>query len=179
MKEEIARHVRHVAGARGAPALHTLDVFDGRCRSLRLWPVGLLLVACCATSGPPAGVPPAPRTYGYRLSGDLVIFELLPSQYRYVTSGSTGEWIPLEDLRLNRLALAGEFNQWSTEAWPMTRSGPWWVAVRRRSEVGSGHSQFKFVVNDRFWVEPPEAAANRASVTPGSRNANLVLEASP
>ena len=139
--------------------------------------LAILLAGGCATSGGVHPSTPVPREYGYLLSGTNVVFSFRASDYPELTSGATGEWIPIGDVRINRVSVAGEFNRWSTEAMAMARSGEYWVATRPISEFESSRSlQFKFVINGRYWAEPPPDALNRAFTTGGTKIANLVLQ---
>src|SRR5206468_13051441 len=119
---------------------------------------------------------PAPRVYGYSLSGDRVVFAFRPEEYEFVTTNGTGEWIRMDDLRVTRVAVSGEFNRWSNDNCPLARSGGEWVAERPVSEFDAARPQrFKFIVNGKFWAEPPLDALNRLPISDGSRVANLVL----
>ena len=145
-------------------------------RSWWLLPLALGLAGCAGT-GPRAATPTRPRAFGYHFSGDNIVFDFRPRDYTYVTSGETGEWIRLSDLRIVSVAVGGEFNRWSVDRWPLTRSGEWWVASRPIHDLDSGRRQlFKFVINGRFWAEPPAGASNRVLAGDGSRVANLSLE---
>ena len=139
--------------------------------------LAVLLTGGCATSGGVLQSTPVPHEYGYLLSGTNVVFSFRAADYPELTSGATGEWLPIGDVRINRVSVAGEFNRWSTEALPMARSGGYWVATRPITEFESSRPlQFKFVINGRFWAEPPPDALNRAVTTDGNKVANLVLQ---
>ena len=146
-------------------------------RAAAIWIVIAAMAAGCATTGAPPRTPPGPRVVGYTLTGDRVVFAFRAADYESVSTGTGGDWMPMTDLRIHRVAVAGEFNRWSTDAWPMARAGEWWIASHAITELESTRAlQFKFVVNGRYWAEPPADAANRATVTDGGRNANLVLQ---
>src|SRR6185436_18086979 len=90
-------------------------------------------------------------------------------------NAQTHEELPLGDIRINRVSVGGEFNRWSTDVWPMARSGDTWVTTRPITEFeASRELKFKFVINGRYWAEPPADAQNRA-LAPGNA-ANLVLK---
>ena len=74
------------------------------------------------------------------------------------------------------MAVAGEFNRWSTTAWPMALAGGQWITTQPIADFDSERPlAFKFIVNSEYWVEPPVTALNRAT-PPGSKLANLMLE---
>ena len=52
------------------------------------------------------------------------------------------------------VSVAGDFNEWSDSANPMTRSGDAWTATLR---LAPGEYQFMYVVDGR-WIAPPDAA---------------------
>lgn len=135
---------------------------------------GIAMNGCAATKGMVAA-PRGPHVYGYTLSGSNVVFSFRTADYPTVSSGTSNDLFPIGDVRINRVSVAGEFNRWSTEAMPMTRAGEYWVAMRPITEFESSRPfQFKFVINGRFWAEPPPDALNRALAKDGV--ANLMLQ---
>jgi hypothetical protein len=108
-----------------------------------------------------------------------VVFSFNPSDYTNVTRDDTGEWLDIRGLPIDDVCVAGEFNDWSKDAWQMTkgRSGVYelsksWAAFRERQEW-----QFKFVINGFYWVEPPAEAPNRvpSGAWRENRSYNLVV----
>ena len=54
------------------------------------------------------------------------------------------------------VAVAGDFNGWSHDANPMTRTGDLWRSVVM---LAPGDYVFMYVVNGMEWLTPPNAAA--------------------
>ena len=139
--------------------------------------IGSVATSCATTGASVSRKAAEPRPYGYTLSGPNVVFAFRPEEYASVTSGATGEWVPMKELRINSVAVAGEFNRWSTDAWPLARSGEGWIATRPIAEFEQVRpQQFKFVINGRFWAEPPTTALNRITAPDETRVTNLMLQ---
>ena len=69
-----------------------------------------------------------------------------------------------------KVSVAGDFNSWSVDTHPLTRSGDVWTAVVR---LPPGEYSFMYVV-DGTWITPPGAA----EVVPdgfGGSNGRLVV----
>ena len=129
------------------------------------------------TRQPPRAVEETARVIGYRLEDGEVIFEFRTADYQGVTRGDDGLWLDLGGISIDAVAIAGEFNGWSTHAWPMSEAGDGIHELRKGIDQFSGRAtwQFKFVINDLYWVEPPENAANRVSTDQSGGPVNLVL----
>lgn len=134
---------------------------------------------------PRAAQPPATgpaRTFPtpaecYAIAGGSVRFLFDPAQFEHATSGTTGEWASLRNLRIVTVCLAGDFNGWSATGWVMRPVGPAgavYLLERRFDELGgSGRHEFKFVVNGGWWVEPGARQPNRRETGLGNQSSNL------
>lgn len=58
------------------------------------------------------------REYGYRLEGDEIVFELDLADCEVITRAD-GRCVERDDVSVESVAVAGEFDGWSTAAWPM------------------------------------------------------------
>jgi hypothetical protein len=136
---------------------------------------GLLL----AVSLPRGGGAPAPR--GYRLRADDVRFTFRPRAWAHTTLLATGDTVPMRDLRVRRVALARPGAGGALALDPMRRDEGTWELNVPRAALGAGRVVFGFVVNDRFWAEPPPAVPNRLALPgPPPRHAlTLDLPAAP
>ena len=110
--------------------------------------------------------PATPRTLGAQVRGDRVRFVFRPKQYQWTTYQGSGDSIPMRELRLRRVAVVGDFNDWNPRAWRLHEDEGKWVLSRSLRDLGSSEA-FTFVVNDRFWVQSPPEAANRAPLDRG------------
>jgi hypothetical protein len=123
---------------------------------------------------------------GYRLEGEEMVFTFDRSRYGVVTRGDNGQRVAMIDIELSersRVAVAGEFNGWSTDAWMMVLKEPGVYELRRPLEEfgGQGAWAFKFVIDGMLWVEPPSSAPNVKPTGLGGDSFNLLLwpEGSP
>jgi hypothetical protein len=130
--------------------------------------VGVLLGLCLVATGRAEDGTPGTQRYldrdlGYRFETGQVVFEFDPSDYANVTRDADGAWLTIGDVRIDAVAVAGDFNQWSKTAWPMTEVRGGVYELRRQLGAFEGRRDwsFKFVVNGSCWVEPPEGARNR------------------
>jgi hypothetical protein len=114
---------------------------------------------------------------GYSLEPEKVVFVFDVGDYGYVTVGGSGEWLELGDIEIKSVALAGEFNDWSENAWPMDKDSEGRHRLTKDVDTFRGQDewQFKFVINERFWVEPPSDATNSVPTGLGNNSQNLVL----
>ena len=99
---------------------------------------------------------------GYYTQGDQLVFEFDALQHRYAVQENDGNVVPTSSLTIFSVALAGEFNGWQTDEYPMSAvdSVTYQVKVPLDS-LGAADSQFAFVVNNFYWVEPTLESVNR------------------
>jgi hypothetical protein len=113
--------------------------------------------------------------YGYMDKGDSV--EFVFGQQQTITVGGTevllSKWID----RINEVNVAGDFNEWNPDApkFQMKKVGSLYNMTISKVVLGKkGETrQFKFVLNHKYWVEPPAGAPNRFTGT--DKNTNLTL----
>jgi hypothetical protein len=117
----------------------------------------------------------APATLiGVRVSADSVVFRFVPSQFRMVVSGRTSKWVRLRDLAVREVTVAGAWNQWSTEAWPLHRVGRAFELRAPLAAVADHDTvSFKYVVNGEYWVQPPPDCPNQLNAGIGDTTMNL------
>jgi hypothetical protein len=145
----------------------------------------VLLLACSPFVGGGAAHAQTPSSQssqpaaGYQIAAGHVVFRFDRTAYANVTRSDNGEWLRMSDVAIRNVSVAGDFNGWSTDAWPMSEVQDGAYELKKELRVLSGRKnwQFKFVVNGAYWVEPPMSAPNRiASGTWGeNRSYNLVL----
>jgi hypothetical protein len=99
---------------------------------------------------------------GYYTQGNQLVFEFDPAQHHYAVQENDGNVIPTSSLTIFSVALAGEFNGWQTDEYPMqiVDSATYRVRVPLDS-LGAADSQFAFVVNNFYWIEPTLQSVNR------------------
>jgi hypothetical protein len=126
--------------------------------------VSLLLLAAVAmlASRPAYSEQPVASALGARVHADSVTFRFVPAEFRMVVSGRTSRWMRLRDLAIREVTVAGGWNQWSAEAWPLHRLGRVWTLTCPLSAVADRDTvPFKFVVNEEWWVQPPPDTPNQ------------------
>lgn len=116
------------------------------------------------------------REYGYRVEGDEIVFVLDLADYEAMTTAE-GDRVDISTVSIGAVAVAGEFNGWSTVAWPMEAVEAGVYEHRRPKADFAERSQwfFKFVADGSNWIEPPRGAANLSPVGENSPNSNFVL----
>ena len=133
----------------------------------------------CAESPAPDAGSPTDGTIGYALGKGEVVFRFDASDYDNVNRNDNGRWLLIGDVNIETVSVAGDFNGWSKEAWRMVESGGGVFELRKDMGVFGDRSewQFKFVINDFYWVEPPADAVNstESGLYSANRSANLVL----
>jgi hypothetical protein len=139
----------------------------------------IALCGCAESPAPEAGSP-EDGVIGYMLGDGEVIFLFDALAFENVTRNDTGKWMPIGDVDIKTVSVAGDFNGWSRDAWHMTRAGEGIFELKKDIGLFSDKPkwQFKFVINDFFWVEPPADARNSTAsgMYKANRSANLVLD---
>ena len=117
---------------------------------------------------------------GYRIDGEEVLFTFDRSRYEFVARGDNGQRVAMAGVPLAELAgvaVAGEFNGWSTDAWMMELVEPGVYELHRPlshfREYGSW--AFKFVIDGMLWAEPSSSVPNIVPTGLGYNSFNLVL----
>jgi len=106
----------------------------------------------------------AQSALGYSIDGADIVFTFNLSNYSEVTIDDTEVTLKIEDINIKNVAVAGTFNDWSVKGWILDRQNEQVYELRKKVKdlnAASG-AAFKFLINERFWVEPPEMAANRS-----------------
>ena len=111
---------------------------------------------------------------GVRVTADSVVFRFIPSHYRMAVHGGTSRWTRLRDLSIREVSVAGAWNQWSAEAWPLHPAGRVWELHCPLAAVADHDTvAFKFVVNGSYWVQPPPDCVNQMNAGIGDTTMNL------
>ncbi|MBL7472979.1 hypothetical protein [Robertkochia sediminum] len=99
---------------------------------------------------------------GYEIVGDSVIFTFDLNDYERYTNETNGQRTSPDDLEVDDVYLAGEFNDWSREGWKMTRISESRFRLAKALSQLSGRVdwQFKYLVNSSFWAEPDTSFEN-------------------
>lgn len=104
-----------------------------------------------------AQVDTAQSTYGtYFFEGDEVVFEFDSRAYEQAVHESNGAVIDFADLDILKVAVSGNFNNWSSKGWKMRRIDAYRFQVRKHLKdfKDAPNWQFKFLINGSYWVTP-------------------------
>ncbi len=111
---------------------------------------------------------------GVVVTSDSVTFRFTPSRFRMVVSGASSRWMKLNELRIREVTVAGPWNQWSSQAWPLhARKGFYELRCPLSAVADRDTVHFKFVVNGDWWVQPPPDAPNQINAGLGDTTMNL------
>jgi len=122
--------------------------------------------------------PLPPRVYGYTFTGDGVWFEYeLNRETNLVTDDRTGARSRLDPKTVVQAAVAGDFTEWELiEMKRHPRVGNRFGAHVPLSGFPGDYHQFKFVLDQHLWAEPPAFAPNTVPADIGDPDTlNLVI----
>lgn len=126
-----------------------------------------LLAACSPHLYLPHMVGKPHRIGTYYFEGDEVVFEFDMNMYQYVSKPS-GARTQLARIAVNKVALAGEFNDWSSNAWEMKDMGNGKYQLRKKVADFKDKNQweFKYALNGgQYWAEPEQNMMPTTSVS--------------
>lgn len=112
---------------------------------------------------------------GYRFDGNYVVFTFNKYDYEKFTVDDSTKKIKFEDLNIDNVVVAGEFNNWSKYDWKMTRVNETTYELRKHiTDFKDEFSwEFKFYINDKYWAEPSEFDSNVALAMKKGTNLNV------
>lgn len=99
---------------------------------------------------------------GYYIEGGEVVFIFKESDYKKVTSDTSGHQESLFDITVETVAVSGNFNNWSKDAWPMKKIDEHTYQLRKHLDdfMGEFSWDFKFIINNDYWAEPTHKDPN-------------------
>ncbi|MEH6537288.1 MAG: hypothetical protein V7719_12900 [Psychroserpens sp.] len=99
---------------------------------------------------------------GYRFEGNYVVFTFNKFDYEKFYHDSSKEKIKFEDLDVDNVVVAGEFNNWSKYDWEMLRVNETTYELRKHINDFKDEFtwEFKFIINNQYWAEPSEYDSN-------------------
>lgn len=121
--------------------------------SIHILFLGLAFGAFAQTDGPK----------GYFFDGDEVVFEFNVEEYKQVTKDQSQRRLDFEDLKIQEVAVSGDFNNWSREGWKMKKISENIYQVRKpiTDFDDEFNWEFKFFINGRYWAEPQANFVNK------------------
>lgn len=111
------------------------------------------------------------KVKGYRIDGDEIVFTFDKDDYKRASNSLPffGRFKDFEDIDIESVSVAGEFNDWSMKKWRMTKVNNNLYELRKKiiDFSDSFTWEFKFVVNNYYWAEPSKKHIN---VVPAIKN---------
>lgn len=115
--------------------------------------------------------------FGYSDKGDSI--EFVFGQQQKVTVSGIEVLLSNRINDINQVNVAGDFNGWNPDAptFQMKKVGSLFKITISKMALGKKGDlrQFKFVLNHKYWVEPPADAPNRFTGKDGYTNLTLRL----
>lgn len=116
-----------------------------------IWLAGLLAVSATAQ------VDTTKSPYGhYFFEGEDVVFEFDRRQYAKAVRAADKANIDFGDIDVVKVAVSGNFNNWSWDDWKMQKVDQYRYRLRKKVAdlKGEPNWQFKFVINGAYWTQP-------------------------
>lgn len=99
---------------------------------------------------------------GYRFDGNDIVFTFHKHDYEQFSNDHKNQSIKFEDLNINNVVVAGEFNNWSRYDWTMHKVNENTYELRKHINGFKDEFtwEFKFIVNNEWWAEPKASDPN-------------------
>lgn len=151
------------------------EIGDGMKKLLMITIVAGIFLSSCSTINTPISRKVIPNI-GYSLVDDTVLFQFSIEQYRWVTNGTTGKWVDISAIPVREVTIAGDFNNWNPVNTRMIFDGTsFYLAMPMANFTKLKEYQFKYIINEEWWVEPPSNTVNAASTKLENNGSNFVL----
>jgi hypothetical protein len=116
--------------------------------------------------------------FGYSDKGDSI--EFIFGQQKKITVGGVEVILEKRINEINQVNVAGDFNGWNPDVakFQMKKAdGTLFTLTVNKSVIGKKGElrQFKFVLNHKYWVEPPIEVQNKFTGKDGNTNLTLRL----
>lgn len=120
------------------------------------------------------------RVGHYYFDRNDVVFEFDRRDYEKAMRASDGQLVDFGEIDLSKVAISGNFNNWSWEGWKMQKVDKDHFRLRKnvRDLKGEPNWQFKFVINGAYWVAP-DPVKQGALLQYDLRNPDKRLKADP
>lgn len=98
----------------------------------------------------------AQHAKGYRFEGNFVVFTFNKHDYESFSDNDSQKNVKFEDLNIDNVVVAGEFNNWSKYDWKMFKVNETTYELRKHINDFRDEFtwEFKFIINNQFWAEP-------------------------
>lgn len=108
---------------------------------------------------------------GYSIENDSIIFVFDARDYQTYTVSRLWKTYDNDDIDIESVSVAGEFNDWAKDKWKLTKTGQYTYRLAKHLDdfIDRFSWDFKFVVNDKYWAEPNQNVRNIAKSKPNGR----------
>lgn len=122
------------------------------------------------------GVAQNPNVKGYRIDGDDIVFIFNREDYQTISPDGFEPAIPFENLSIDNVVVAGQFNNWSKHRWKMHKIDEDTYELRKKlSDFTDAISwEFKFIINHEYWAEPSPQISNTVQATKDGLHLNVL-----
>jgi hypothetical protein len=121
---------------------------------------------------------PTENKIGYKIEGDLLIFQYIPSQFETTTDGMNGWRQQATDIKIKEVHVAGDFNNWepkNKKYLMKLKDNKYELALPLEMFKDKKIHEFKFVINGKKWVEPKPEMQNKTQSGNWEGNFNLMI----
>ena len=110
-----------------------------------------------------AGLSAQETPVSYYFEGDEVVFQFDSRLYEQATKQGSAEKLDFADLDIYKVAISGNFNNWSRKGWIMQKVSPYIYQLRKKIDAFNDDFtlEFKFIINGKYWAEPDDNFPNR------------------
>ncbi|MEQ8822519.1 MAG: alpha-amylase family glycosyl hydrolase [Sumerlaeia bacterium] len=121
-----------------------------------------------------------PAVFGYSVLNDGVEFVFDPALYESITKEGSNEQGAFSPEAIESVSVAGDFNAWTPGSWMLTAADDGTYRLKKENWAFSlENHEFKFVLNEDQWLEPPAHKPNRKHAGMDFESYNLVLSRTP
>ena len=102
------------------------------------------------------------HTPTYSIENDSIIFNFDVRDYKKFTRDNTSKRVDASNLDIFKVAVSGQFNDWSREEWKMRKTGGYTYQLRKSiTDFDEKYFwEFKYLINNEYWAEPDKSFYN-------------------
>jgi Glycogen recognition site of AMP-activated protein kinase/Carbohydrate-binding module 48 (Isoamylase N-terminal domain) len=130
-----------------------LSDMSRHCWMVLMWPLVLLLSGYKGAAQTEAKDAKAGT---YFFEGEDVVFEFDLRQYQTLRRAESGIDLDFAEMDIDKVAISGNFNNWSSEGWTMVKIDNYRFRLRKKVTALEGFPnwQFRYVINGDYFLSP-------------------------
>ncbi len=99
---------------------------------------------------------------GYYIENDSIHFKFDIRDYSFFTVDQKNKTKKINPIDIEKVALAGEFNNWSKNDWILKKINKYIYKLAKHINDFSNESswEFKYIINEKYWAEPENSYLN-------------------